>query len=466
VRVAIYLRQSLDAEGTGLAVARQDTACQRYVADRPHMTVVATYMDNDVSATKRRVRPGFAQMLADAKAGEFDLIVAYHLDRLTRTIRDLLPLLELAKEHGVGTTTVSGELDLTTDMGRMLAGILAVVANAEVDRKAARQMLAARQRAEAGQPSPGPRPFGYEPDRVTLRRSEAAVIKHAYKSLLAGATASGIAREMNEKGLTTTFGKPWAHHSVKQMLTNPRYAGLRAHRGEVVGPAVWKPIVDEQTWRAAVAILTNSARRTNMRPGGERTRLLTGIARCGVCDDGTTVLGGSRADGAPTYQCRSGKHLVRTAAAIESAIKDVVIARVSAPDARDLLTDPAMADLDGLRDELLAIEARKSAVQAEFVNDDSKSPAWVGQIMAGLEARQAEVESRMVHTNRGQVLGDLVGAADPEAIWDAMPLTRRRAVVGMLLDITIKKGKVGGNSRNGARLLDPSTIDIRPRTAA
>src|SRR4051812_35884784 len=114
-RVALYLRQSLDADGTGLAMARQQRACERYVAERPHLSVVATYTDNDISASTRRMRPAFAQMLADARAGEFDLVVSVHLDRLTRTIRDLLPLLDLAKNEGVGTTTVSGELDLTTD---------------------------------------------------------------------------------------------------------------------------------------------------------------------------------------------------------------------------------------------------------------------------------------------------------------------------------------------------------------
>ena len=96
------------------------------MADHAHKghTVVRVYTENNTSASKRRVRPKFRDMLADAVKGEFDLILADHLDRLTRSIRDLLPLLDLATEHGVGTTTVSGELDLTTDMGRMLAGIL------------------------------------------------------------------------------------------------------------------------------------------------------------------------------------------------------------------------------------------------------------------------------------------------------------------------------------------------------
>lgn len=461
MRVAIYLRQSLDAEGTGLAVARQEKACQRWVADRATMTVVATYTDNDMSATKRRVRPGFAQMLADAKRGDFDMVVAYHLDRLTRTIRDLLPLLELAKDHGVGTTTVEGDLDLTSDMGRMVAGILAVVANAEVERKAARQMLANEQRAQMGLPGAGPRPFGYEADRLTVRRSEAAEVKRAFKSLLAGASASGIARDMNARGLTTTFGNPWAHHSVKQLLTNPRYAGLREHRGEVVGAAAWKAIVDEQTWRSAVSILTDASRRTNMRPGNERARLLTGIARCGVCDDGTTVLGGSRGAGQPTYRCRGkAKHLERRAEVIEQVLRQRVIDRLSREDAAGLLVDQTAPDFDALQAEALTISDRIKAVRAEFVADDSLTPLWLRETIGALEARRAEVESRMAHTSRAAVFADLVRAADTGAAWDALSLERQRAVVSALFTVTIHKGKPGGNTRQGPMPFDLSTLTI------
>lgn len=465
IRVAVYLRQSLDAQGTGLAVARQEQACQRWVSDRTGMAVVTTYTDNDMSATKRRVRPGFAQMLADAKRGEFDLIVAYHLDRLTRTIRDLLPLLELAKDHGVGTTTVEGDLDLTSDMGRMVAGILAVVANAEVERKAARQMLANEQRAQMGKAGPGPRPFGYEDDRVTVRRPEATVVKRAYRSLLAGASASAIARDMNERGVVTTFGNPWKHHSVKQMLTNPRYAGLRSHRGEVVGEAEWKAIVDEQTWRSAVSILTDASRRTNQRPGGERARLLTGIARCGVCDDGTTVLGGSRAAGEPTYRCRKSKHMERKAGAIEQVVRQRVVDRLARDDAADLMVDRSAPDFEALQAEALTISDRKKALRAEFVADDSLTPAWLRETMGALDARQAEVESRMAHTSRAHMFADLLRANDITSAWDALSLERQRAVVAALFTITIHKGKAGGNTRRGPMPFDLSTITITERAA-
>lgn len=462
LRAALYLRQSLDATGEGLAIARQGRECETLARSRG-WEVVAMFEDNDISATSRKPRPRFRAMVEAAQRDEFDVIVAYHLDRLTRTLRDFLPLQALADDHGVKVCTVSGDLDMTTDMGSTVAGLLTVVANGEVKRKGKRQELAARQRAEMGKPAPGPRPFGYEDDKVRLRRSEATAVKRAYRSLLAGSSASSIARDLNERGFATTFGKPWAHMSVKQVLTNPRYAGLRAHRGEVVGPAIWTGIVDEQTWRSAVSILTDASRRTNHRPGNERTRLLTGIARCGVCDDDTTVLGGSRGAGAPTYRCRSSKHLERRAEAIEEVIHQRVLDRLSAPDAADLLVDRGAPEFDALQAEALTISDRKKAIMAEFVTDDTRPPTWLRETMAALDARQAEVESRMVHTSRAAVFADLVRAVDTGKAWKALSLERQRAVVAALFTVTLHRGQSGGNTRNGRMPFDLRTITVTER---
>src|SRR4051812_31245753 len=84
-RAVLYLRQSLDAASDGLAVARQEQVCRELCATRG-WALVGMYVDNDVSASTRKVRKQFSAMLAAATAGEFDIIVAYHLDRLTRSL--------------------------------------------------------------------------------------------------------------------------------------------------------------------------------------------------------------------------------------------------------------------------------------------------------------------------------------------------------------------------------------------
>jgi hypothetical protein len=87
--------------------------------------------------------------------------------------------------------------------------------------------------------------------------------------------------------------------------------------------------------------------------------------------------------------------------------------------------------------------------------------------MADLERRRAEVEARMAHTPRALLYGDVIRAADPEAAWDALPLTRQRAILDALFTVTVHRGRAGGNTRNlsdGTQPLDLSTITITERT--
>lgn len=83
-RAAIYLRQSLDATGEGLAVDRQREDCRRIV-DQRGWQLVGEYVDNSISASdSRKARPGYNALVESYKAGGFDALVCWDLDRLTR----------------------------------------------------------------------------------------------------------------------------------------------------------------------------------------------------------------------------------------------------------------------------------------------------------------------------------------------------------------------------------------------
>jgi DNA invertase Pin-like site-specific DNA recombinase len=459
-RIAIYLRQSLDAKDDRAAVQRQLSACQRWVKlHRPEAKVVAIFEDNDTSASKRGVvRKEWQRMLSEAQAGEFDLIVAYHLDRLTRTIRDLLPLLDLATHHGVGTTTVSGEIDLSSDMGRLVAGILAVVAQAEVDRKGARQVLANEQRRAAGKPTQGGRrAFGYEVDGMTVVASEAKLIRRACDAFLSGTPLSAIAREWNAAGVRTVLGRPFGHHAVALILSNPRNAAIVAtgpDRDEL-GPAAWPAIVTQDTYRAVRAKLADPQRRTNQNRGGERRRLLTGVALCGICaDESTTVVGGSRGRGLPVYMCSGAVkgHLQRIAEPLDEVVEEHALALLGSPLAAELLIDGDAPDVDVLSRERLALVAQQDSAAALFA-ERGINAKQLKVITAKLTARIDKIDAQLSHSTRERVLGDLVRAADPAPVWASMSIARRQAVLRALGTYTIERGIVGGTRE--ARRRDP-----------
>ncbi|ORL76404.1 recombinase family protein [Prescottella equi] len=349
MRAAIYLRQSQDREGDEYGIERQREEIGKILAARG-WAVATAYVDNDVSATSRKPRPSFERMVADAAAKSFDVIVVRHMDRLQRRPVDLERLLDI-QDRG-GPFIVSGDgVDTSTDGGRLNARVLAAVARGEVERKSARQRAAVVQAARQGRWVGGRRPFGYESDGVTLRDDEAAVICKGYAAVLAGEPMTAVARMWNEAGLSTTQPKrdgtpnTWTRSGARDVLLNPRNAGLRRHRPEgesaafrkdpeafVVGQAQWPAIVDEDTWRATARLLTAPERR---RAPTNAKALLTGVARCHC---GATVhTGGARRD-YRMYRCSgSTGHISRKAKPIEEYVEAVIVERLSRPDALQLL---------------------------------------------------------------------------------------------------------------------------------
>ena len=71
-----------------------------------------------------------------------------------------------------------------------------------------------------------------------------------------------IARDWNARGITTSTGGPWKASEVRKLLARPRNAGLMEHRGEVIGPAEWPAIIEEELWRAVRALVSDESRRT------------------------------------------------------------------------------------------------------------------------------------------------------------------------------------------------------------
>jgi hypothetical protein len=135
------------------------------------------------------------------------------------------------------------------------------------------------------------------------------------------------------------------------ILLNPRIAGLSAYHGEIVGQGQWEPLVSEETWRAVRGIPEDPARKP---PRGVRT-LLGGLA---LCPCGNVVTGMPAHTGHHIYRCTPatrnrayrGGHVARQAGPVETFIEKLVVARLSRPDAADLVSvEEAGVDVAGLR---------------------------------------------------------------------------------------------------------------------
>jgi site-specific DNA recombinase len=455
-RAVIYCRISRDRIGAGLGVERQEADC-RALALRLGFLVVLVLVDNDISAYSGKPRPAYKRLLDLIARGEVDAVLAWHTDRLHRSPAELEEYIKVCKAHDVPThTATAGELDLATASGQMVARIVGAVARHEVDHQVERQQAAKLQAAVAGKWAGGRRPFGFDADGITVRPDEARVVAESTDAILNGASLRATAAGLNDKGVLTSTGKPWAAGELKKVLVRARNAGLREHRGAVVGPAEWPAIVPEEKWRAVVSMLADPGRRNTFTT--VRRWLLSNIAVCAVCGDNLRVtLAGTSST--RSYTCTARKHVVRIASELEDYISAVVIERLSRPDAIDLL-QPARPEVDvrALQAEAAALRRRLDDL-ADDLDIDERTLARRTQ---KLKERQAEVEQEMADAGRGSVFEGVVGAEDVAKRWRGLHLDRRRAIVDTLMWIVVyrtKKGRPKG-WKPGESYFDPKGVKI------
>ncbi len=226
MRAAVYLRISHDRTGEELGVTRQREDAERLVAQRG-WTIAQVFTENDTSAAGKTARRAFAALLAGVESGEFDAVVSWSFDRLTRNRRDTVKLIETCQAHATTIAMVRGsDMDMSTPGDRWVADMLAGVARHEIEQKSDRQKRAALQLARSGHPPAGPIPFGFLPDRLTHHPEQSAAIRDAYSSLLAGATLAGVARSWNAAGFYLVGRSRPGHVHGRCPSGAPRLSGL------------------------------------------------------------------------------------------------------------------------------------------------------------------------------------------------------------------------------------------------
>jgi DNA invertase Pin-like site-specific DNA recombinase len=313
-RAAIYTRISRDPEGERLGVDRQRADLDRHAA-KLGLEVVQRFEDNDIGASTRstKARPAYNAMLAAARDGQFDVILAYTSSRLTRRPRENEDLIELAERHKIEFKYKnSPSFDLNTADGRNIARILAANDAAESERIAERVKRASQQRAEQGGFHGGRPAFGFEAvlddtGKVKAWRhhpQHAAWLREAAKRLLAGESMYSLCADWNAKGRTTGNGAIWRSRAIKRMITSPAVAGYREYDGQLVKATQWKPILDEKTWQKLRALLGDDMHQPRPFPTGKTARkyALSGFVRCGKCGQVMSSMTATKA-GPPSFYC-------------------------------------------------------------------------------------------------------------------------------------------------------------------
>lgn len=441
----IYARISSD-EGTALGVARQIEDCTAEAARRG-WPVAEVFTDNDVSATRTKKRPAYERMMAAIESRAVDAVIVWDVDRLTRTPAELEQFISLADSHSLALASIGGEVDLATPQGRLTARIKGSVARHEVEQMSRRLKRKFQANAEEGK-SHGVMPFGYrrepvtdESGKVTGSRdvvvpAEAEAIRELYARLIAGDTLRYLAKYLNDQGFKTGRGNPFAGNVVGNMLRRPRYAGYRTHHGEIIGRGDWEPIVSQDTYDQALAILTAPGRRHDR--GLEAKHLLSGIALCGRC--GGTMrpnIHKPKADGKhrqPAYVCPDCMRLTRQIAPVDEVVEAIMVGLLSRPDVAVHLAEKpdALQAATKTRD---AILARMDTAADEYA-DGVITARQFARMNDRLKAQLGDAEAQVLRYQPVRILDGMTGPGAAEA-WARATVNRKREVIRSLATVTI-----------------------------
>ena len=455
-RAAIYARISSDHDGLGLGVARQVEDGRR-LAEQRGWQVVEVFEDNDISAYKRQRRPGYERLLEAIAAKEIDALIVWRIDRLTRRPRELEDFLDTCDQAKMRTlVTTTGDADLAGGDGLLVLRIMAGVAQHESDVKGQRMRRRYEQNAQRGLPHGGAnRPFGYAEDKVTVLEPEAAVIRQLADRFVAGESLRRLAAWLDDQGVRTVNGNPWRTPTLRDVLCSARIAGLRSLHGEVVGKAVWEPIITERQRQRVLArfeAMKTSGRRA------PRAYLLTGMLRCGKCGN---TLYSSRRENSRRYVCLGGPdhggcgRLTVVAGPVEELIAEAVLYRLDTPELSDALAGRAADDEANARvaGELADDQHRLTELAALYGNRGITTNEWTAA-REPIEARIKKAERLLARAAGNDTLANLVGTGGRlRAQWANLNLDRQAAIVRVVLDhAVIKPGMLG------ARSLDPARV--------
>jgi site-specific DNA recombinase len=445
---AIYVRISDDKAEDAAGVARQEADC-RALAERQGWQVGEVYVENDTSAYKRKtvrlpdgstglrvVRPAFRKMLDALTSGALDAVVGYDLDRIARDPRDLEDLIDVVESRKIPTRAVTGSLDLGTDAGITMARVMVAIANKssrDSSRRIARKHLELAGQGKTG--GGGIRSFGYERDGVTVNEAEAQAVREIADRLLAGSSLVGVAQWLNEAGVPTVRGGAWQNRSVHAVVTKPRVAGLRVHRGEVVGKAAWPPILDQGTWERVLLTLEGRARGHSNR----LQRWLSGALLCGKCNH--RLSGSQQARGrGHRYWCATPRGgcggIAIDAPSAEDTVEAMVLAYLARPD--------VLSDLRSATTTQAGDKARREA-QADEQQLRELATLWAVRDITTAEymAARKEIEARL-NQWRGLIRAALPGvvrelvSGDVQEIWQRLLPAQRQEVVRVVFPAGIR----------------------------
>ena len=428
-RVAIVTRISTDEVNQPYSLEAQAKGLEAFVASQPGQTITHRFVDQASGATLER--PGLQAALAGAKAGEFDVLLVYRIDRISRSIVGLMTIVEDLDAAGVALRSATEPIDTQGPVGRMLLQLLGIFAEFERGLLIDRITKGFERKAARGEWLGGPGPYGYTLNSATKTLvpdpDEAATVGAIFAKYVEeryGATA--LANWLNDTGQRSRHGRLWSNQTVLRVLRNPVYLGKIAH-GDDLHDGKHASILDESLYaRAQLLLDERAAESTTIRPTTSQY-LLSGKLRCQTCG-GAYVGAGAHGRNSfyRYYVCRTRQAKGARACPAQRVPADdledaIAAALVATYDAHDLFESAANDAYAEAANERPRLQAERASADTQL----RETTAAIGRYLHAFEAgtmsdtlcapRIAELSQRRDElTARRNQLASQARAAQPQ----------------------------------------------------
>ena len=254
---AVYIRVSTEDQAReGFSLGEQKEKLLQLCAFKGY-EVFKIYEDAGISAKDMEHRPAFQEMLSDMKKGKINYIVAYKLDRVTRSVRDLEELISVLEQYNCFLVCDRDDVNTSTANGRFFVRMLTVLSQLEIEIVSERTKFGLNGAIKSGH-LPGVLPLGYKKDgnkKTIIDETTKSVIERIFRMYLEGKSYQQISNIFNEEELL--HPKRWKDTTIQKIIDNKIYMGdyeqyKRIAKNKQIEPITYmnvvEPIISRAIW--------------------------------------------------------------------------------------------------------------------------------------------------------------------------------------------------------------------------
>ena len=295
INAGIYIRVSTEEQAKeGFSIPAQKEKLTKY-AEANSWNIYDIYIDDGISGKNLTARHEINRLLKDIKEGKVNNVLIYKLDRLTRSVKDLIYLIELFEKYKCAFNSQTEKIDTSNAVGRMFIKIIGIFAEFERENLAERVSFGYEQKTREGYytNTNGVNGYDYIKGEKTLKvnEEERQLVNKIFDMYIDGNSYTKIAKTLNKEKVPTKRGGNWSSSTIKSIINNPLYIGkvrygvnskIKNKAFTVEGKNI-ESIINKEKWLKANTLTNNHKHFSTRRYPSEKSYYFHTIkcAKCG-----------------------------------------------------------------------------------------------------------------------------------------------------------------------------------------